>query len=63
MKTLIGAAYIEPTYIALVYVLLNDKDEGLEWLERAYEAYRSLPNGISSRRSRVGPVEIGPAIR
>ena len=30
---------VNPTWIAIIHFLLGDKDEGFEWLERAYQSY------------------------
>jgi len=30
---------VNPTWIAIIHFVLGDKDEGFEWLERAYRSY------------------------
>jgi serine/threonine protein kinase/tetratricopeptide (TPR) repeat protein len=34
--------YVSPHHIAIAYVGLNDKDQALEWLERAYESREEI---------------------
>ena len=36
LKELSKRQYIQPSYIALLYSSLGDKDQALQWLEKAY---------------------------
>lgn len=37
LEELLSTRYIDPSYIALIYIGLGDKDQALEWLEKGYE--------------------------
>ena len=34
--------YVSPHHIAIAYVGLNEKDQALEWLEKAYESHEEI---------------------
>ena len=60
LRRLSNRMYVDPGYIANIYIALGEKDLAFVWLERAFEQRSSAMEGLKCDRLYYDPIRSDP---